>query len=87
MNAFIVLTETGGQVQQIASTFGVDWPHLVAQIISFSIVCFLLHRFAYKPVLSILDERRRHLAQDVTDREKIKHELEQAEADRHRIIL
>ncbi len=40
----------GGQIQQIASTFGVDWPHLIAQMISFSIVCILLHRFAYNPI-------------------------------------
>lgn len=89
MNALIFLTETnpGGQVQEIASTFGVDWPHLLAQIISFSIVCFLLHRFAYKPVLRILDQRRQQIAQDVADREKIRGELERAEAERHRIML
>lgn len=89
MNALVFLAEASpvGQVQQIANTFGVDWPHLVAQIISFSIVCFLLHRFAYKPVLGILDQRRQQIAQDVADREKIKKELEQAEAERRRIIL
>ncbi len=30
------------QVKQIADTFGVDVPHLVAQIISFAIVCIAL---------------------------------------------
>jgi len=89
MNPLILLitTDPGGQVQKIANTFGVDWPHLVAQIISFSIVCFLLHRFAYKPVLLILDQRRRQIAENVTDTQRIKVELEQAEADRHRIIV
>jgi F-type H+-transporting ATPase subunit b len=89
MNALILLTvaDPGGQVQQIANTFGVDWPHLVAQIISFSIVCFLLHRFAYKPVLCMLDQRRQQIAQGVADREKIKIELEQAEAERRRIMM
>ena len=89
MNALSLLAEAdpGSQVQQIATTFGVDWPHLVAQIISFCIVCFLLHRFAYKPVLKTLDQRRTQLAHDVSDREKIKVELEQAEAERHRIMV
>jgi len=88
MNALMFLTETdpGGQVQQIANTFGVDWPHLVAQIISFSIVCFLLHRFAYEPVLRMLDQRRQQIAQGVADREKIRVELEQAETGRLRIM-
>lgn len=88
MNALIVLTATdpGGQFQQIANTFGVDWPHLVAQIISFGIVCVLLHRFAYKPVLNILNERRQQIAQGMAEREKIKSDLEQTEAERRRLM-
>lgn len=89
MNALILLAEADpqGQVQQIATTFGVDWPHLVAQIISFSIVCFLLYRFAYKPVLAMLEQRRQQIAEGVAEREKIKSQLQQAEAERHRIIV
>src|SRR5215472_15622187 len=83
----IAAADPGSQVQQIATTFGVDWPHLIAQIISFSIVCFLLHRFAYKPVLKTLDQRRTKIAQDVADRQTIKHELEEAEAERRRIMV
>ena len=37
-----------GQVAQIARTFGVDWTHLGAQIISFGIVCAVLYKFAYR---------------------------------------
>ncbi|HTT23272.1 MAG TPA: F0F1 ATP synthase subunit B [Candidatus Sulfotelmatobacter sp.] len=89
MNALILLTgaEPEGQVQQIANTFGVDWPHLLAQIISFGIVCFLLHRFAYKPVLRMLEQRRQQIAEGIAEREKIKSELEQTEAERRRIIV
>jgi F-type H+-transporting ATPase subunit b len=90
MYALILITTAdtgGGQIQQIANTFGVDWPHLLSQIISFSIVCFLLHRFAYKPVLCILEQRRQQIAQGVADRKTITTELEQAEAERHRIML
>ena len=88
MNALIVLaaTDPGGQVQQIANTFGVDWPHLVAQIISFSIVCVLLHRYAYKPVLRMLEERRQQIADGIADREKIRVELSRAEDERRHIM-
>jgi F-type H+-transporting ATPase subunit b len=57
--AFLAGPDSGGQIQQLANTFGVDWPHLISQIISFSIVCLLLQRFAYKPILKMLEERRR----------------------------
>jgi len=79
--------ETGGQIQQIANTFGVDWPHLVGQIISFSIVCFLLHRFAYKPVLQMLEARRQQIAQGLADTEKIKSELAQTETQRQEVMM
>jgi len=89
MNALIIVmtANPNGQFQQIANTFGVDWPHLVAQVISFSIVCVLLHRFAYKPVLKMLEERRQQIAQGIADREEIRIELQRAESERHRIIL
>src|SRR6516164_7853906 len=80
---FLLLqAEPTGQMETIARTFGVDWSHLTAQIISFSIVCALLYRFAYRPVLAMLEERRRQIAQGVADTEKIKAELARTEAQR-----
>jgi F-type H+-transporting ATPase subunit b len=88
MNAPVLLAavEGGGKIEEIARTFGVDWSHLIAQIISFTIVCALLHRFAYKPVLSMLEERRRQIAQGVLNTEKIAAELARTEA-RHQEML
>src|SRR3977135_1020553 len=83
----LVGPDSGGQVQQIAHTFGVDWPHLLSQIISFSVVCVLLHRFAYKPVLKILDERRQQIAQGLADTEKIRAKRPQAGATGREIVL
>jgi F-type H+-transporting ATPase subunit b len=84
MNILVLLlqAEAGGQMEKITRTFGVDWSHLSAQIISFSIVCALLYRFAYRPVLAMLEERRRQIAQGVADTEKIKAELARTEAQR-----
>ena len=83
----LVEPNSGGQIQQIASTFGVDWPHLIAQMISFAIVCILLHRFAYKPILKILEERRLQIAQGIAETAKIRAELAEAEAKCRDIIL
>ena len=89
MNALILLAaaDSGGPIQQIANTFGVDWPHLIAQIISFCIVCILLQRFAYKPVLKVLEGRHQQIAQGLADTEKIKDELARTEAKRQEILL
>ncbi|HTT20965.1 MAG TPA: hypothetical protein VMG82_18670 [Candidatus Sulfotelmatobacter sp.] len=84
--AALVLMSSGGEVGAIAQTFGVDWPHLIAQIISFCIVCILLHRFAYKPVLNMLEQRRQQIAQSLADSEKIKAGLARNELDRQQVL-
>lgn len=84
--AFLAAAQSDGQIQHIAQTFGVDWPHLIAQIISFCIVCFLLQRFAYKPVLKMLEERRRQIEEGVANTKKIADDLAQTEARRHEIL-
>src|SRR5258708_29788621 len=88
MNQGIFLAQAGGggQVEQIARTFGVDWSHLVAQIISFCIVCLLLYIFAYKRVLAMLEERRQRITEGLANAEKIKSELARAEAQRLEIL-
>jgi F-type H+-transporting ATPase subunit b len=84
MHTFALLADqaSGGQLEQIARTFGVDWQHLIAQIISFGIVCFVLYRFAYRPVLAILEKRRQQIAESLSNAEKIKAELARTEAQR-----
>jgi len=77
----------GGQVEQIARTFGVDWAHFVAQVISFAIVCALLYLLAYKRILAMLEERRQQIAQGLANAEQIKAELARTEAERRKVIL
>jgi F-type H+-transporting ATPase subunit b len=88
MHALALLVTAGGsgQVGEIARTFGVDWPHLIAQMISFSIVCILLQRFAYKPVLKMLEERRQQIAQGQANAEQIKAELARTEEKRREVL-
>src|SRR6516165_8047345 len=84
MNLFVLLADdqSGGQLEQVARTFGVDWQHLIAQMISFGIVCFVLSRFAYRPVLAILEQRRQQIAEGLSNADKIKAELAGTEAHR-----
>ena len=88
MNPLFLVAEaqSGGQLEQIARTFGVDWSHLIAQIISFSIVCALLFLFAYKPVLRMLAQRRELIAQGLANSEKIAAELAKTEVQRQEVM-
>jgi F-type H+-transporting ATPase subunit b len=69
-------------IERIATTFGVDWPHLIAQIISFGIVCFVLHRLAYRPILAALEARRAQIANGIANARTIDAKLAKIEAER-----
>jgi F-type H+-transporting ATPase subunit b len=88
MNVFILLAaaESDGQVAQIARTFGVDWSHLLAQIISFSIVCAVLYKFAYRRILAMLEQRRQQIALGIANADKIKAELDKTESQRLEVM-
>ena len=75
-----------GQIAQIAHTFGVDWTHLVAQTISSVIVCAVLYKFAYRPILKMLEDRRQQIAQGLANAERIKAELDRTETQRQDIL-
>ena len=88
MNALLLFAaaEGGGQIAEIARTFGVDWSHLISQMVSFSIVCALLYWFAYKRVLKMLADRRELIAQGLANSEQIKAELAKTEAQRQDVM-
>jgi F-type H+-transporting ATPase subunit b len=80
------LQEGGGQLGEVARTFGVDWPHLLAQTVSFGIVCAALYALAYKPILRMLEARRQQIASGLANAEKIRSELARIEAERLEIL-
>ena len=84
--ALQVTAESGGQVEEVARAFGVDWPHLGAQMISFGIVCAVLYALAYKPILRILEARREQIAGGLANAEKIKAELARIEVARQEVL-
>src|ERR1700723_2502914 len=90
MNHFVMLADMAGDLMQTArqtgETFGVDWHQLIAQIISFCIVAFLLLKFAYGPILKVLAERRQRIADGLANADKIKAELARTEASRQEIL-
>jgi len=76
----------GVEPESVAQTFGVSWQHLLAQSISFGIVCLVLYKLAYKPILQILETRRQQIASGLANAEKIKSELARIESERLAVL-
>jgi len=66
--------------------FGFNKQLFFSQVVSFCIVAFLLHRFAYKPILKVLEERRQKIAEGLANAEKIKQELANAQAKTQELL-
>ena len=76
---------------------GIEPKLLAAQLVNFSIILFVLTKLLYKPILSILEKRKKQIEEGLTLTEEMKAEeikmeekkeklLEQARKDAHVII-
>ena len=67
------------QVHNLLTQFGVTWAKLIAQIIIFLILYGTLNKFAFGPIIKVLEERRRRIEEGQANAEKIKVQLAEAE--------
>lgn len=72
-------------VTRLMGTFGVEAELLIAQIINFCLVSYVLYRFAIKPVLKTVEERQKKISDGLQYAEEMKSQL--ASAERERLVL
>jgi len=78
--------EAATGLTKITQDFGISVPDILAQILSFSVVAFILWKFAFKPVLATLDERQRKISSGLTYADEMKAKL-QATSEESAVIL
>jgi F-type H+-transporting ATPase subunit b len=61
---------------EIFAKLGIDWRLLVAQGVNFAILLLLLKRFAYRPMLTFLEERAKRIEQGLDDAKEAKKTLQ-----------
>lgn len=90
MNSFLIAAAAAAPSDnpavQIAKQFGVTWPLLISQVVLFVIVAVALKKFAYGPVLKVLEERRNKIADGLAAAEKSKAELANAQAKAQELL-
>ena len=65
---------------------GIQWNILLAQTISFSVVFFVLWKFAYGPIFNMLQARRDKIAEALANADKIKVDVARTETERQKIL-
>lgn len=88
MNSSILIAAAapGNPVTEIATQFGVTWQLLISQTVLFVIVALVLKKFAYAPILKMLDERKRRIAESMANADQIKKDLASAQAKAQEIL-
>lgn len=71
---------------EIFDTFGVTWGKFLAQVLIFGIVYLILKKYAFGPILQVLEERKRRIAEGEANLDKIRKDLTEAEATKRNII-
>src|SRR3989344_2501397 len=71
---------------EILKNFGFEPVFFTAQIINFLILFFVFKRFLYKPILKILKDRTNAIEKGLRDTESARVALEEAEAQKEKII-
>ena len=87
MNQLIMFAAAGeGPFGEIAKNFGLTKQMFFSQVVAFLIVAWVLKKFAYQPVLVMLEERRKRIAEGLANAEKIKEDLAKTETTRQEIM-
>lgn len=79
--------ESEGGIAAVAGTFGLRSDIFVAQLVNFLIVLLVLWKFAYKPILRMLEEREAKIAKSVADADAIAVRVADLEREREEVIL
>lgn len=68
-------------MDQITSQFGIQPILLLAQVVNFAILLFILKKFLYAPILKVLEQRRKTIADGVKNAAEIEVKLAKTEEE------
>lgn len=64
---------------EIAKQFGIEPILLLAQIVNFLIILFVLKKFFYKPIVKMLDDRKKKIEESLKNADAIEEQLKATE--------
>ena len=70
----------------ITKQFGIEPILLLAQVVNFLIILFVLKKFFYKPIVKMLDDRRERIAESLKNADLIEQKLAQTEEKSAQIL-
>jgi len=73
-------------MQELFTKLGIDWKLLIAQVVNFLVLLFVLYKFAYGPIVAMLEKRQKKIEQGLKDAESARKNLEKSEEKQKEIL-
>ena len=71
---------------ELLGNLGINGKLFIAQLINFAILFFVLKKFAFNPLLKVLDERKNKIEKGLKDAEKAGEKLEKISAKEKKVL-
>jgi F-type H+-transporting ATPase subunit b len=72
---------------KIFSAFGLNWEILVAQLVNFGILLFILWKFAYKPMFKMLDDRKNKIEAGLENAARAETKLKEIGEEEKKVLV
>lgn len=71
---------------ELITALGIDLRIFIAQLINFTVLVFVLYKFAYHPILNLLEQRKEKIKKGLEDAEASAIALAEASSEKQQII-
>lgn len=71
---------------EVLKNFGIEPTLLLAQIVNFAIILFVLKKFFYKPIVQTLEDRKKRIEESLNNADLIEEKLQKTEEKTAKII-
>ena len=73
-------------MQEFVTHFGIDWKLFLAQVVNFSVILFVLRKFAYQPILNMLRDRQENIKKGIEMSAQAEKDLKESDELRNRTL-
>jgi len=72
---------------ELLEAFGINYKILIAQLLNFAILFFVLYKLGYKPIFKFLEDRREKIKSGIEMAEKAENQLNEAQEEKKAVIV
>jgi F-type H+-transporting ATPase subunit b len=71
---------------ELLEKLGIDWKLLIANTITFFLVLWVLKKFAFRPIMTLLEKRQQTVAESLHDAKQTKEELHKFQVEKEQLL-